>query len=311
MRVTARGGDRKLFFSPPEQTRPPPMKGAIRANFDESADAYGAYERRTGRFGDLAERLGNAVEARGDRIGTALDAGAGTGASTRRLDREDGRGRPRRRVPVLLPRHARPSAGPRRRADLLAGRGRPAPGRGRRLPSRRLDFDRVVALDLSAAMLAANPADERVQADFDRLPFADDTFDAVVFTASLFLSPSPARTAAEAARVLETGGVVGAVAPLGWTDGDGGVFADLERDARSPSGVEDVHGALEAVFDVESGVWSFPTTAADLRAFHAIPAMAARLYPRLDTEERLERAATLLADVEGPLEQRWRWFVGR
>lgn len=234
------------------------MKGAIRANFDESADAYGAYERRTGRFGDLAERLGNAVEARGDRIGTALDAGAGTGASTRRLD-----------------------------------------------------FDRVVALDLSAAMLAANPADERVQADFDRLPFADDTFDAVVFTASLFLSPSPARTAAEAARVLETGGVVGAVAPLGWTDGDGGVFADLERDARSPSGVEDVHGALEAVFDVESGVWSFPTTAADLRAFHAIPAMAARLYPRLDTEERLERAATLLADVEGPLEQRWRWFVGR
>jgi cyclopropane-fatty-acyl-phospholipid synthase len=161
-------------------------------------------------------------------------------------------------------------------------------------------------------MLAANPAEERVQADFDLLPFPGGTFDAVVFTASLFLAPDPHRAVAEAARVLGDAGVVGAVAPIGWVDGDGeDVFAGLERDSRSPSEEGAVAGALEAEFDVESGVWSFPTTAAAFRAFHAIPAMAARLYPRLDTEARIERAAALLADVEGPLEQRWRWFVGR
>ncbi len=37
--------------------------------------------------------------------------------------------------------------------------------------------------------------------------------------------------------------------------------------------------------------------------------MAARLYPRLPPDERVERARELLSQVEGPLEQRWRWVV--
>ncbi|THE63672.1 class I SAM-dependent methyltransferase [Salinadaptatus halalkaliphilus] len=170
---------------------------------------------------------------------------------------------------------------------------------------------RVVALDISRAMLTENPASGRVQADFDHLPFAPASFDAVAFTASLFLTPTPERAVAEAARVIRTGGTVGAVAPLGWSRPDGtDVFDGLERRSRSPSATDEVEAALGDAFDLRTGIWTFDTTPRNLRLFHAVPAMAARLYPRLDAQTRIENATALLADIEGLLSQRWRWMVG-
>jgi cyclopropane-fatty-acyl-phospholipid synthase len=169
-----------------------------------------------------------------------------------------------------------------------------------------------VALDLSRQMLRECSVSDRVQGDFDNLPFRSDTFDAVAFTASLFLAPNPKRAVTEARRVLRAGGTVGAVAPLGWrTTAGEDVFAELDRDSRSPADAGEVEAALASEFDLETGTWTFEATGETLRLFHAIPAIAARLYPRLDAEARVERAQQLLADVEGPLEERWRWFVGR
>ena len=169
-----------------------------------------------------------------------------------------------------------------------------------------------VALDLSGQMLRECSVPDRVQGDFDHLPFRSDTFDAVAFTASLFLTPDPERAVEEARRVLRAGGAVGAVAPLGWQTTTGeDVFATLDRDSRSPTDVDDIEAALSQEFDLETGTWTFEATGETLRLFHSIPAIAARLYPRLDTESRVERAQQLLADVDGPLEERWRWFVGR
>ena len=238
------------------------MKEIVRQNFDESPTAYGEYERLTGRFGALTERLYDAMRSSADRSPeTVLDAGAGTGVSTRRL---------------------------RSRATT------------------------VVAFDISRPMLEENPGEHVVQGDFDRLSFREEAFDAVAFTASLFLTPTPERAVGEARRVLKPGGVVGCVAPLGWTTGDGrDVFEALDRESRSPTSTESVESALSDSFDVESGEWSFETTPDSLRAFHRIPAMAARLYPRLDADERIERAETLLAAIDEPLSERWRWFVGR
>ncbi|WP_255151952.1 class I SAM-dependent methyltransferase [Halorarius halobius] len=232
------------------------MKRAVKENFDASADAYAAYEARTGRFAALAERLAAAMEPRG----RVLDAGAGTGAAT----------------------------------DALAARA-----------------DELVALDASPAMLRANPAPARVAGDIDRLPLCDDSVDAVAFTASLFLVPDPAAAVREARRVLRPGGVVGAVAPDGWTADGEGVFAALDRESRSPAPTEAVVDAVDAAFETASGTWTFDTDADDLRAFHAIPAMAARLYPKLPPDERTERAREALAAVDGGLEQHWRWVVGR
>jgi cyclopropane-fatty-acyl-phospholipid synthase len=174
------------------------------------------------------------------------------------------------------------------------------------------ELGETVALDASHRMVSENDAPVRVVGDFDRLPFRDATFDAVAFTASLFLVSDPSPAVAEARRVLREGGVVGVVAPLGWVTPDGDdVFDSLARDSRSPASVRTVEEAVGAEFAVETGEWAFETTAEALRAFHAVPAMAARLFPRLDPDDRVRETRALLADVEGPLEQRWRWMVGR
>ena len=232
------------------------MKRAVRANYDESASAYAAYEARTERFAALAERLAAAMAPRG----RVLDAGAGTGASA--------------------PAFAAPA-------------------------------DELVALDASLGMLRENPTARRVAGDFDRLPFRDDTFDAVAFTASLFLVPDPAAAVAEAERVLRPEGVVGAVALDGWTRDGTDALAGLDRESRSPASTDAVVAALDTAFETTTGTWAFDSSGDDLRAFHAIPALAARLYPNLPADERVARATEALADVEGPLEQHWRWVVGR
>ena len=241
------------------------MKDVVRANFDDSVPAYEAYERRTGRFETLARLLDAELRARADAsLRTVVDAGAGTGASSRVF-----------------------AAGER--------------------------TERVVAVDVSREMLRAvgRGDGDPVQADVDRLPLVDGAADAVAFTASLFLVPDPAIAAREAARVLGSEGVVGATAPLGWVTAEGeGVFDGLERESRSPTGAEEVRAALEGEFDVATGTWRFATTAADVRRFHAIPAMAARLYPRLPPAERVERARELLEPLSGTVEQRWLWVVG-
>jgi SAM-dependent methyltransferase len=169
----------------------------------------------------------------------------------------------------------------------------------------------VVALDLSRSMLAGNPCSRRVQGDFDSLPFSKETFDAVAFTASLFLTPEPETAVREARRVVSSGGVVGAVAPEGWYIDDEDVFEQVGRESRSPSPTSAVRDAFEGAFDTVSGRWRFEVTAEQLRQFYEIPAVAARLYPRLSPEERVARVRDLLAGVEGTGEQRWLWMVGR
>jgi len=118
------------------------MKAAVRTNFDDSVSAYDAYEQRTGRFTALAKLLAAELSARADSpVNAVLDAGAGTGVSTR----------------------------------VFAERAQ-----------------RTVALDISREMLRELKAAPRIEADFDHLPFVDNSFDGVAFTASLFLVPDPA-----------------------------------------------------------------------------------------------------------------------
>jgi cyclopropane-fatty-acyl-phospholipid synthase len=160
-------------------------------------------------------------------------------------------------------------------------------------------------------MLRANDAPTRIQADVDALPLRDDTADVVAFTASLFLVPDPAAAAAEAARVLRPGGVVGAVAPVGWFTDDGrDVFASLPRESRSPTDHREVAAALSGVSEVVSGTWRLATTAHEVRLFHAVPAVAARLYPDRPPAERVRAAGALLEPLAGTVEERWQFTVG-
>ena len=70
---------------------------------------------------------------------------------------------------------------------------------------------RVVALDLSAEMLAQHTGERRVRAVADHLPFPADSFDRVTFGYLLRYVVDPVATLAELARVLRPGGFMGMV----------------------------------------------------------------------------------------------------
>lgn len=237
------------------------MKRAVKANFDRSSESYQAYESQTHRFESLARCLQEAVATRCKLEDTLLlDAGAGTGASSRVFKEA---------------------------------------------------VDGLIALDISRPMLRANPAIHCVQGDIEQLPINDDRFGVVIFSASLFLIPEPRQAIREAVRVLEPDGLIAAVVMLGWErENQEDFFSSLDRESRGPVPPGMVADALQAELAVESGILTFETSGDAVRAFHGTAAGAARLFPKLPPEERIDRAQEVLAEVEGPLKQRWQWFVG-
>ena len=109
-------------------------------------------------------------------------------------------------------------AGERRRRLLEAARGRVldvGAGTGANLPHYPLNrVSELVLLDVGRGMLAragrraetlGRPVELR-EASAERLPFADASFDTVVFTWSLCTIPDPARALSEARRVLRPDG---------------------------------------------------------------------------------------------------------
>ena len=69
----------------------------------------------------------------------------------------------------------------------------------------------VVASDIAEAQLACCPGLARVAADGEALPFADASFDTVLFHQVLHYAQEPEGVLAEAARVTRPGGVVAVV----------------------------------------------------------------------------------------------------
>jgi SAM-dependent methyltransferase len=95
-------------------------------------------------------------------------------------------------------------------ADLGCGRGTTS-----RLLAQRLPRSRVVAVDLSAALLTvarSRVTDPQqvaaVRADFHRLPFRDGSCDLAVAAFCLYHSPAPERVISEITRCLAPGGTV-------------------------------------------------------------------------------------------------------
>lgn len=70
---------------------------------------------------------------------------------------------------------------------------------------------RVVAVDLSEAMLDRHPGPDRVQAGAETLPFRDDTFDALTFGYLLRYVEDPISCLVELVRVVKAGGNLGMV----------------------------------------------------------------------------------------------------
>jgi len=160
---------------------------------------------------------------------------------------------------------------------------------------------RTVALDISRKMLRELWPAPRVEGNFDHLPFADGTFDGVAFTASLFLVPEPAVAVREAARVLRPGGVVGAVAPLGWVTDDGDdIFAALDREAVVARGGRRSRGGARQRVRCLCGHLAVRGDGRGRPALPRHPGNGGALYPKLARRNASRRRAICSTTLREP-----------
>ncbi|MBF0526108.1 MAG: methyltransferase domain-containing protein [Deltaproteobacteria bacterium] len=192
---------------------------------------------------------------------------------------------------------------------------------------RALPDGRIWGLDISPAMLEKARDkygdEERVKlilGDAAQLTrYVDPGFDAVLYTASIFLIPDYLLSLQEAHSLLKDGGVAAATFIDGIYDqSDRNALAQAEESAQTgisfkkPVVFDELKAAVKARFTlVEMRTVDFACSMPMLKAFHSIPAQSAGLYPKLDYPARLtmiNRIFSLLPE-EG-LVFRWHILAG-
>lgn len=199
----------------------------------------------------------------------------------------------------------------RRVLDLGAGVGALVPEFGDRTDAR------LIVADRSLGMLRLNEAPLRVVLDAAWLPFADESFDAVVMAFMLFHVAEPDRALREVRRIVRSGGVAGA-ATWGsgasypaldlWNEALAEVAAPLEEDVPDSTEATNTPEAMAGLFE-EAGFASVQTEEAPFEFVQTVDSFienrlrigrSRRLVERLDPDARdrlvtqmRERLATL------------------
>jgi ubiquinone/menaquinone biosynthesis C-methylase UbiE len=186
----------------------------------------------------------------------------------------------------------------------------------------------VWGLDNSPAMLETARStigvSERltfVQGDAARLSdYFDFPFDAIIYSASIFLIPDYQQSLRQAHDLLKQAGSVGLTFMDGVYDLGGNnllALADQEANTgvnlRKPVKLEEFQLFFGEVFGRQRA-WheDFQLSEALLREFFSIPAMSAGLFPRIPYEERVKKVARLFDHM--PRSQslfRWVLMVGK
>jgi ubiquinone/menaquinone biosynthesis C-methylase UbiE len=229
------------------------FKAAIERNFDQSADAYDAFESKHHLFEEVTRRLCDL--AGGSSFERVLDVGCGTGISTLSLYRQ------------------------------LKG------------------SPRINGLDLSESMLAR--ASDRcsglsrvafTKGDAEKLlDHYSQPFDAIFYTASLFLIPDYAGSLSQALKLLKKDGALFISFYMGFFDAEHRdamrlAFPDMNYRYGAVT-IEDLMSVLSAkknlkTMDVD---FYFEVSRDFVLDFLTIPAQSAGLFPKLGYEERLPK----------------------
>lgn len=187
---------------------------------------------------------------------------------------------------------------------------------------------RLWGLDISPAMLAAA---RQSAGDTDRIRFIEgdagdlaaaftQPFDAIIYTACIFLVPDFGASLAQAKALLSPQGVVGCSFMDGVYDGEGRnalALADqrlnLGLSTKRPVTLESFLEKFAATFTrVKSWHEDLAATPAFIREFFSVPAMSAGLFPGKPYPQRAELVERLVAGLgDGPLVFRWHFSVGR
>jgi ubiquinone/menaquinone biosynthesis C-methylase UbiE len=182
----------------------------------------------------------------------------------------------------------------------------------------------VWGLDNSPAMLetARNVVGESdrltfVEGDAARLTdYFDFPFDAIIYSASIFLIPDYQQSLRQAQNLLKPAGSVGLTFMDGVYDTEGNsLFALADREAntgvslRKPVKLEEFQQFFGEVFGEQQAMQEdFQLPEDLLREFFSIPAMSAGLFPGIPYEERVKKVARLFDHM--PKSQRlFRWVI--
>jgi ubiquinone/menaquinone biosynthesis C-methylase UbiE len=253
------------------------IKAAVKQHFEESPEAYQAFESAHGWFarltGLILEKMSLPADAR------ILDIGCGTGAS----------------LAVIL---------------------------------EKLPQACVWGLDISPAMLARAKASlgssqrlHLIEGDAARLDACFDTgFDAIIYSASIFLIPDFRTSLEQAAKLLNPGASVGLTFMDGVYDTQGqNALARSDETAKTgvslkkPVKLEAFESTFQDLFPAQlSWTLNLAAEGALLRDFFSVPAMSAGLYPGFSYPERIRKVQHLL-DHLPPTTNSFRWIlkVGR
>lgn len=249
------------------------IKQAVKANFDQSAAMYEAFEEKHDFFRQLNAVL---VSRMGLPDGSSiLDVGCGTGASSVQIFEE------------------------------VAG-------------------STVTGLDVSNAMLEAarSRAGQRiglsfVEGDASRLKsYFTGSFDAAIYSASIFLIPDYKESLRQARELLKPGGAVGLTFMDGVYDEDSSnllAFADsdgkLGLNLRKPVDIRQFQEFFAEIFPgCQSWVEDFRLPLGALVEFFSVQAMSAGLFPSLAYEERRVRVALLFGKIHRQ-DALFRWMI--
>jgi ubiquinone/menaquinone biosynthesis C-methylase UbiE len=193
--------------------------------------------------------------------------------------------------------------------------------------ARAAPLSRVWGIDISPEMIARAQAN---MGESDRITFVtgdaseltrhfDFLFDAVLYTASIFLIPDYLASLRQAHALLKPGGAVA----LSFMDG---VYDQADRNSlivadetarvgmsrKRPVSLDAFLEDFALVFpERETWVENYVLPLDTIAAFFSVPPMSAGLFPGLPYEDRVERVRQLFSTMTGVHRFRWRFIVGQ
>jgi ubiquinone/menaquinone biosynthesis C-methylase UbiE len=176
-------------------------------------------------------------------------------------------------------------------------------------------------LDLARSGVGESDRLVFVEGDAARLrDHFDFKFDAIIYSASIFLVPDYRESLEQARRLLKEHGSVGLTFMDGPYDSEGNhLFEIAQRSAQKEISLKravnwsEFESSFANMFSkCNSWVESFRLPKDVLQEFYSIPAMSAGIFPKIGYPERVKRVAALF-DAMPPTEilARWRFMVGR
>jgi len=168
---------------------------------------------------------------------------------------------------------------------------------------------RVVGLDISSDMvrIARDRLHEALVGDGSKLPFKNNSFDAAVFNAVIFLIPDGENALRDAMRVVRKNGSVCGTYLVDLFENGSEVLEEIGLKHSLPFPWERVEKAVEELNGV-TDEFVFRVKREFVLDFYSIPAMSNALFPKMELDKRLELVKEKLSNLPDEMDFVWRVF---